>query len=98
MALLAGTCVIAPGGIVTGTGLAKAIADACMAPNPPGATTESALQNFSNRLAAAIVDHITTNASVTVTVAAGIPVATAGSPSAQTGATTATGAGTGTVA
>lgn len=93
MPLLAGACVIAPGLVVTGTGLAKAIADACAAPNPPGATTESALENFSNRLAAAIVEHIVTNA--TVTVVAGIPVATAGSAVAQTGATV--GPGTGTV-
>ncbi len=92
MPLVAGFCTIAPGGIVTGTGLAKAIADACMAPNPPGSTTESSLQNFCNLLAVAIVGHIVTNA--TVTVIAGIPVVTAGSAAAQTGATTAPGAGT----
>ena len=39
-----------------------------------------------------IVQHITQNAMITV--AAGIPVATAGSASAQTGATTATGTAT----
>mgnify|MGYP007069875632 CR=1 FL=1 len=39
-----------------------------------------------------IVNHITQNAMITV--AAGIPVATAGSESAQTGATTATGTAT----
>ena len=39
-----------------------------------------------------IVNHITQNAMITV--AAGIPVATAGGPSAQTGATTATGTAT----
>lgn len=98
MPLLAGACVITPARVVTGTGLAKAIADACMAPNPPGSTAESSLQSFCNLLAAAIVTHITTNATVTVSVTAGIPVTTAGSAVAQTGATTAPGAGTGTVA
>lgn len=67
MSLLAGSCVIAPGGVVTGTGLAKAIADACMAPNPPGSTTESSLQQFCNLLAAGIVDHLVTNGVVSVT-------------------------------
>jgi hypothetical protein len=38
-----------------------------------------------------IVSHIQTNAQVTV--AAGIPVSTSGSPAAQTGATTSTGMG-----
>lgn len=98
MPLLAGACVIAPGGVVTGTGLAKAIADALTAPSPPGTTTsESSLQQFSNLLAAAIVEHIIANGviSVTVTVPPGVPVATAGSALAQTGATTGPGAGTG---
>lgn len=97
MPLIAGACLIAPGGVVTGTGLAKAIAEACSTPNPPGSTTESALQQFSNLLAAAIVEHIVMNATVSVTVAPGILVATAGSPAAQTGATTGPGSGTGTV-
>ena len=94
MPLIAGTCVIAPGPVVTGFGLAKAIADALAAPLPAGSTTtESAMQSFANNLAAAIVEHIVTNA--TVTVVAGIPVATAGTAAAQTGATV--GPGTGTV-
>jgi hypothetical protein len=92
MPLIAGACVIAPGGAVTGVGLAKAIAEACSTPNPPGATTESALQQFSNLLALAIVEHIVTNA--TVTVLPGIAVVTAGTAVAQTGATTSPGTGT----
>lgn len=98
MALNPGACVIAPGGIVTGTGLAKAIGDACMAPNPPGSTTESSLQNFCNRLALAIVEHFITNGQITVTVPPGVPVATTGTAAAQAGATTSPGVGTGTIA
>ncbi len=98
MPLLAGACVIAPGAVVTGTGLAKAIADACITPNPPGSTTEQALQQFANLLAAAIVQHIVTNGVITVNVAPGIPVTTAGTALAQTGATTAPGPGTGSIA
>lgn len=92
MALLAGACVISPAGVVSGTGLAAAIATATLAPNPPGSTTESSLQSWCNLLAAAIVQHIVTNASVIVV--AGIPVTTAGTAAAQTGATTAPGTGT----
>jgi hypothetical protein len=43
-------------------------------------------------IAGKIVDHIKTNAQITV--ATGIPVSTTGSPAAQTGATTATGTAT----
>lgn len=90
---------IAPGGIVTGTGLAKAIGDALAAPLPPGSTTtESAMESFANNLAAAIVEHIVANGLISVSVAPGIPVATAGSAVAQTGATTAPGTGTGSIA
>lgn len=93
MPLIAGTCAIAPGGIVTGVGLAKAIAEACIAPNPPRSTSEDALAHFANLLAGAIVDHIVTNA--TVTVAAGIVVAgTGGGPAPVVGATTSPGTGT----
>ncbi len=97
MPLIAGACIISPAGVVSGTGLAAAIATATMAPNPPGSTPESCLQSWCNLLAAAIVQHIVTNATVTVSVVAGIPVTTAGSALAQTGVTTAPGAGTGTV-
>lgn len=92
MPLIPGACVIAPGGVVTGIGLAKAIADACMATNPPRSTTESSLQQFCNLLAIAICSHIAANA--TLNVLPGIPVATAGSALAQVGATTAPGTGT----
>ncbi len=98
MALLAGACVISPAGVVSGTGLAAAIATATMTPPTPPFTSENSLQQWCNLLAAAIVTHIVTNASVTVSVVAGIPVTTAGTAAAQTGATTAPGAGTGTVA
>lgn len=47
--------------------------------------------DFADGLASLIEDFVKTG---TVTVAAGIPVATAGSATAQTGATTATGTGT----
>ena len=46
---------------------------------------------FAEKLAKLITDYIKM---ATVTAAVGIPVATAGSPSAQTGATTGTGTGT----
>ena len=51
----------------------------------------AAIDKFADDLATHIDTYIK---SATVTVAAGIPVATAGSPSAQTGATTATGIAT----
>lgn len=92
MPLIAGAAVVAPGGVVTGTGLARAIAEACSTSAPPGSPAEVSLQQFSNLLAAAIVEHIVANAQVTV--ALGIPVATAGSAAAQTGTTTAPGTGT----
>ena len=43
-------------------------------------------------VAEAVIEHVIANAQITVL--PGIPVATAGSPSAQTGATTAPGSGT----
>lgn len=68
MPLIAGTCSIADTGAVTGTGLAKAMADATMASPPSGATTNQCLQQWINMLAVAIVDHLVTNAQITVTV------------------------------
>lgn len=50
------------------------------------------LADDSSDIAAAVVAHIQANALVTV--AAGIPVATSGTPTAQTGATNAPGTGT----
>ncbi len=53
--------------------------------------------NFATKLANAIGDRLDTWIKTgTVTVQSGIPVSTAGSPTAQTGATT--GSGTGTIA
>lgn len=53
--------------------------------------TEVSDDEFAGKLAAAIDKYIKT---ATVTVAAGIAVSTTGSPTAQTGATTAPGTGT----
>lgn len=50
------------------------------------------------RAIAKIIPHIKVNASVSSTVASGIPVSTAGTASAQTGSTTGTGSASGTVA
>jgi hypothetical protein len=66
--LLAGSCSIAPGGAVTGTGLAKALADAMMAPPAPGADSNKMLEQWANLTAAAIVNYLTANASITVTI------------------------------
>ncbi len=52
--------------------------------------TEVCDDEFAERFASAIDDYIK---SATVTVAAGITVATSGSPTSQTGVTTATGTG-----
>lgn len=52
---------------------------------------EASYEEFADRLSAAIDTFVKTG---TVTVASGIPVATAGSATAQTGNTTATGTGT----
>jgi hypothetical protein len=53
--------------------------------------TEDAKGEFANRLAALIKSFVMSG---TVTVSAGIPVATSGSATNQAGATTATGTGT----
>jgi hypothetical protein len=52
---------------------------------------EASFDEFATKLSDAVDIYVKTG---TVTVAAGIPVATTGSPSAQTGTTTATGTGT----
>lgn len=52
---------------------------------------EASYEEFADRLSTAIDAFVKTG---TVTVASGIPVATAGSATAQTGNTTATGTGT----
>lgn len=102
MAMDAGNAVVGGGG----SGLAQEMADLMLSAlgglgTPPGSTVaEQQVDDVCNAIAKAVVSHITANAevltSVATTVASGIPVATAGSPSAQTGATTATGAGAGT--
>lgn len=92
MSMIAGSCTIATDGTITGTGLAKDLADAW---KTALATTHLALDGgtkviplsaasqatallgggftaaFCNAAAAAIVSHITTNAEVTVKIAAG---------------------------
>jgi len=57
-----------------------------------GATDNTATDKLAEVIADAVVAHITMFA--VVTVSAGIPVATAGTAAAQTGATTAPGTGT----
>lgn len=96
MPLNAGTVVVNPGNSVSGTGLAKALYD--LLASATGVTSATAapaqlqLTQVAQSIASAVVAHIQANALVTV--AAGIPVATAGSATAQTGATTAPGTGT----
>ncbi|MCX6266857.1 MAG: hypothetical protein NTW16_05795 [Bacteroidetes bacterium] len=53
--------------------------------------TDPSYDEFADRLSTLIETYVKTG---TVTVALGIPVSTAGSPTAQTGSTTATGTGT----
>ena len=70
MPLTPGTCAIAENGTVTGTGLAKAMADALMASSSAaGKGANAGLQAWTNALAVAIVDHLVANAAITVTVA-----------------------------
>ena len=71
--------------------LGKAIADMIVSASAP-AEQKAQIQSLWTDIAGAIIDHITTNA--TITVAAGIPVSTAGTAAAQTGATTSTGTAT----
>jgi hypothetical protein len=60
--------------------------------NDAGATDNEATERMALAIATKVIEHIVANA--VVTVAPGIPVATAGSAAAQTGATTAPGTGT----
>ena len=57
-----------------------------------GQLDNEAMDRLAEAIATTVVQHIVANA--VVTVAPGIPVATAGSAAAQTGATTAPGTGT----
>lgn len=70
MSLNPGSVTIAADGSITGTGLALAICDAILADaSPVGRRNSAALVGpFSERLAAAIITHITEHGVVTVTV------------------------------
>ena len=70
--------------------LGKAIADLIIDENAPADMKAKITSQWTN-IAGAIIDEIK---KATITVAAGIPVSTAGSPTAPTGATTSTGTAT----
>lgn len=70
--------------------LGKAIADLIIDKNAPADMKAKITSQWTN-IAGAIIDEIK---KATITVAAGIPVSTSGSPTAQTGATTSTGTAT----
>ena len=70
--------------------LGKAIADLIIDENAPDDMKAKITSQWTN-IAGAIIDEIK---KATITVAAGIPVSTAGSSTAQTGATTSTGTAT----
>lgn len=72
--------------------LSAAIRAALLSDPETGAVDDSPLTAFCDKLAAALIPHLVAN--ITLVVAAGIPVATAGTATAQTGATTAPGTGT----
>lgn len=77
----------------------KAFYDKQISSNPNISTADVA-EDLANRIADAVTDNLDVwvkTGLVTTTVAAGIPVATAGTAAAQTGATTAPGAGTGSI-
>ena len=71
--------------------LGKALADKILS-SDASAEMKTQITSLWTDLAGVIIDHITQNA--TITVAAGIPVSTAGSATAQTGSTTGTGTAT----
>jgi hypothetical protein len=106
MAMLEGTVTIDPvTAVASGAGAAKEIFDVMdSGMSYPGTLTPVAKAAAREQLAvlaravAKIVPHIVSHAVVTASVASGIPVSTAGTAAAQTGATTAPGAATGTVA
>lgn len=70
--------------------LGKAIADLIIDKNAPADMKAKITSQWTN-IAGEIIDEIK---KATITVAAGIPVSTSGSPTAQTGATTSTGTAT----
>lgn len=71
--------------------LGKAIAAKVLDKDAPE-EMKQAIESMWTDIAGEIISHIQSNAQVIV--AAGIPVSTAGSPTAQTGSTTSTGTGT----
>jgi hypothetical protein len=72
--------------------LSAALRAALLSDPETGAVDDEPLTAFCDKVSAAVLAHIVANA--TLVVAAGIPVATAGSAVAQTGATTSPGTGT----
>lgn len=76
---------------MNGKTLGDKIAELITDSNAPG-EMKNKIKKLWEGIGGAIVEHIEQNA--VVTVAAGIPVATSGSATAQTGATTSTGTGT----
>ena len=76
---------------MNGKTLGDEIAALITDPNAPD-EMKNKIKKLWEDICGAIVEHIEQNA--VVTVAAGIPVATSGSATAQTGATTSTGTGT----
>lgn len=97
-------------GIATGAGLSKELYDALqsaqsIAPTPVNDICLKELAKFANVIAATTLAHFIANGLITVdvsgSVATGIPVSTAGSAAAQTGATTSpgtfSGSGTGRI-
>ena len=73
------------------TTLGKAIAAKIISSDAP-ADMKTQIENQWINIADVIIQHITTNAQITV--AAGIPVSTTGTATAQTGATSSTGTAT----
>lgn len=109
MAMLEGSIVInsATGAVTTKTGAAGEVFDVLVAgssfgtlsvDNPPAYAAALNQLAVMARAIAKIIPHIRTNGVVSATVAAAIPVSTAGTAAAQTGATTAPGSATGTIA
>lgn len=110
MPLLAGTTTVTLG-VASGVGLSKELFDAMrvdqgIAQIPINDAALKMLAKTCNTIASVVISHFKTNGVITTsdtgTVAPGIPVTTAGTAAAQTGATTATGvvtaSGTGTIA
>ena len=88
------------GSVASGTGLAKELFDDLLPKlglPPLSLEVEAGLADMCDSIAQTVIAHFIANGVVSTTVASGIAVATAGSAAAQTGATTAPGAGTGSI-